>query len=73
MLKVENMNYNANAQSVDENNNEVVFASMNFNADMDNYYFNINFPDKAALRNAVVNSDFNEFKEMAADMVDPQV
>ena len=72
MLKIENMNYNANAQSVDENDQDNVFASMNFNADMDNFYFNVNFSSKAALRNTTVDSDFSEFKEMTADMLDPQ-
>ena len=68
MLRIDNMNYNASAASVD--NNDEVLATMNFNADnFSNYYFNVNFTDPAALSDTTVDDDFAEFKARAAAIV----
>ena len=65
MLRIDNMNYNASAASVDSNDN--VKATMNFNADnYSNYYFNVNFSDVNALSDTMVDDDFIEFKARAA-------
>lgn len=68
MLRIDNMNYNASAASVDANDD--VLANMNFNADnYSNYYFNINFSDAANLLNSTVDDDFAEFKQRAAAII----
>lgn len=68
MLKINSMNYNASADSVD--GQDEVLASMSFSADnYSNYYFNLNFHDLEKITNATVTSDFNEFKAMAASVV----
>ena len=68
MLRIDNMNYNSSATSVDNNDN--VLANMNFSADnYSNYYFNINFSDAVNLTNTTVDDDFVEFKQRAAAII----
>ena len=69
MLKINSMNYNSSAESVNPANNEVL-ATMNFNADnYSNYYFNVNFTNADNLSSTTVEDDFIEFKARAAAIV----
>ncbi len=74
MLRIDSVSYNSGAASVDDNDPNKVLATMNFSGDnYNNYYFNVNFTDTAALTNTTVDDDFVEFKSRVAAALVPSI
>lgn len=69
MLNLFSMSYNASANSIGENENDIL-ASMNFNADnFSHYSFTITYNSKEAVTSNVVAADYAEFVSQVIDQV----